>query len=90
MPIQYFSAWCIVRILNGLHKKYDNILHFYFARNIRSYIRKRANNQDCVLYNDFQFYDCDNEFLKRVYRTHEVFDRIKLLAGKVSRYRSLL
>lgn len=65
----------------GLRTKYSLILHFYFARNIRSYMKKRPNNHDCILFNDYLYYDCDDEFLKRSYKIHEVADRIKLLAG---------
>lgn len=69
------------RIGTGLRNKYSLILHFYFARNIRSYMKKRPNNHDCILFNDYLYYDCDDEFLKRSYKIHEVGDRIKLLAG---------
>lgn len=78
---QYHHEICIGRILRRLHDKYDTILHFYFARNLRSYMKRRANNHESILYADLQFLDCDDEFLKRCYRSHEIPDRIKLLAG---------
>ena len=80
---QYQQKLCIGRILTRLHDKYDTILHFYFARNLRNYMKRRTNNHESILYSDLQILDCDDEFLKRCYRSNEISDRIKLLAGSL-------
>lgn len=71
----------VVRIQNRLHRKYDPIFSFYYARNVRPYIRKKPHNLQFVQFADYQYLDNSDEFFKRSYRMHEIPDRIRLLEG---------
>ena len=53
---------------NLIHKKYFEKFNFYFAKPINEILNfSRANH--VTLFKDYLYYDDDNEFLKRYYKT---------------------